>query len=216
MRSAMLIVAALAAFAGALSATPSGAQTADQKVLAFCKKKWSDDYDMQLYCMRTQLEAAGRLVDTLNAYKANDQLGPAIGACIKKWTIEDLGIPEFDMTMYCIDKQVSAYREIYGEAEAKLPLAEDAAASICENRFGAYGQFTAAVRDTFPPQAKLTFPDYNLVSLFRSGPCTFDVIGFFDYAADGKNVGERRLYKAAFTYDQDARAWVIASIDYED
>jgi hypothetical protein len=75
----------------------------------FCAREWSDNFEMQAYCVKQQ--AAGML-----QFKAvSDELGKpiekALKRCTEEWTKDRL--PNFAMIGYCATRQAAAYRSLH-------------------------------------------------------------------------------------------------------
>lgn len=90
------------------------------KVKLYCANKWADDFSMQKYCINKQKTAYYKV----NSYK-NDRIGKdfdygetkenpysrILKKCLLKWINKKE--PQWDMVGYCLDKQTSAYEDLY-------------------------------------------------------------------------------------------------------
>lgn len=74
----------------------------------FCAKAWSDNFEMQAYCVKQQATGMVEFKDV------SDQLGKpiekALEKCTEQWTKDRL--PNWQMIGYCATQQAAAYRTL--------------------------------------------------------------------------------------------------------
>ena len=91
---------------------------------AYCVDKWSDDYEMQEYCLDNQREANSELFDfarrnnlldsdgTLSTSPSGGAVERIVNGCMNKWELPKFDTFDFEMVMYCTNNQFEAYKRM--------------------------------------------------------------------------------------------------------
>ena len=78
----------------------------DQQISSFCKRKWPEDYSMQLHCAREQKNASNQLSKGKPDDVPEDVYNNIVEAANKKWP------EDFTMKLFSRDEQIKAYRDL--------------------------------------------------------------------------------------------------------
>jgi hypothetical protein len=123
MKKLLLAAAAALAIASQANAQVADGATIDRMereavgaIAQMCEKEWPSNYEMQVYCRRKQNDAARDFYKMARDIKTAEQdpetkkavqvASDVANRCFREWK------GNFEMTMYCIRKQLNAYKEL--------------------------------------------------------------------------------------------------------
>ena len=74
----------------------------------YCKAQWTNDYQMQLYCVNKQKEAVRKLKKGIPSGFPYHVFGKIRSKCGQEWR------EDYEMREYCEKQQMKAYRSLRG------------------------------------------------------------------------------------------------------
>ena len=85
-----------------------------QEIRANCAAEWADDFVMQDYCIKQQVEALITFnEDFYDLARENAVIGGIVGRCAVEWPGKVAGF-DYVMVLYCVQQQVEAYNRLQG------------------------------------------------------------------------------------------------------
>lgn len=91
------------------STSPQSSQRNEvqEKIMAWCRSEWRDDYRMQEHCYTRQVEAAGELSEMMDRIEGDQAAERVVVNCGDQWTIPT-GTQNFRMMLHCVNRQLDA------------------------------------------------------------------------------------------------------------
>ena len=110
----MRIISVLAAAVVAVPLALASAEESQalQEIRANCAAEWADDFAMQDYCIKRQVEAYASIRDDfIPLGRENEAIQGILERCFNEWRGKVAGF-DFAMVHYCTQRQVEAYNRL--------------------------------------------------------------------------------------------------------